>query len=421
MPPTPVAAGRLRGLVPPLGRRAWRLLGGVFLFEIGTGMTLPLLIVYLHGPRGLSLSQAGVALSVMGVAGLVGTPIAGVVADRAGAGWTAVGGLLAAAAGTALFLIVDSLWSASVACAFQGAGFAITWVGAFPLLVRAVPADRRGDALGANYAVTNLGLGVGSAAAGVILSVSPGAFGPLFVIDTVTYLIFAGALAALGELGSPTEVRDGPGALRAYSEIVRDTRLVAATAINLLLVAAGYSQMIAAFPAWSTGPVGVNRSVVGFAFAANTWTITAAQLPVLSVVRRHRRTRAVAVCGLLFAACWLITLAAGAAPTRGLATAELVAAAAVFGLGETFLSPSLPAIVNDLAEEHARGRYIAFYSLSWQAGPMIGPLLAGPAIGAGDGAALLAGLAAACALAVPAALWFERHLPRAANASRSVQ
>jgi len=149
-------------------------------------MTLPLLIVYLHGPRGLSLSQAGVALSVMGVAGLVGTPIAGVVADRAGAGWTAVGGLLAAAAGTALFLVVHSLWSASLACALQGAGFAITWVGAFPLLVRAVPDDRRGDALGANYAVTNLGLGVGSAAAGVILAVSPGAFRPLFVIDTVS-------------------------------------------------------------------------------------------------------------------------------------------------------------------------------------------------------------------------------------------
>ena len=387
MPPTPDTAGRLRGVIPPLGGRAWRLLGGVVVFEIGTGMTLPLLIVYLHGPGGLTLSQAGVALSVMGMAGLVGTPVAGVFADWVGAGWAAVGGLLTAAVGTALFLVVHSLWSAGIACALQGAGFAITWVGAFPLLVRAVPADRRGDALGANYAVTNLGLGVGSATAGVILAVNPGAFKPLFVIDALTYLAFAGVLAALGEVRAPADEHDGTGALRAYGEIVRDTRLVAATGINLLLVAAGYSQMITALPAWATGPVGVSRSVVGFAFAANTWTIAAAQLPVLALARRHRRTRAVAVCGLLFAACWLIALSADAVSGRA-AVVVLLVAAAVFGLGETFLSPSLPAIVNDLAAERTRGRYVAFPRLSWQAGPMIGPRIAGPAIGAGQGGPL---------------------------------
>ena len=66
---------------------------------------------------------------------------------------------------------------------------------------------------------------------------------------------------------------------------------------------------------------------------------------------------------------------------------------AVFGIGETFLSPSLPGIVNRLTGEETRGRYVAFYSLSWQAGPMIGPLIAGAALGAGHGTALFLGLA----------------------------
>ncbi|MGN6378799.1 MAG: MFS transporter [Gaiellales bacterium] len=411
---SPAAAARARTLVPPLGPRAWRLLAGVLLFEIGTGMTLPLLIVYLHQARHLSLTSAGLALSAMGAAGLVGTVAAGTSADRLGAGRTAVGGLLLAAVGTAGFLVVNGPVSAIVAAGLQGAGFAVTWIGMFPLLIRAVSPGLRSEVLGANYAVTNVGLGIGSSLAGFLLAFSPGTFAPLFVVDTASYLLFAVLLVAFGEVGGATtthEERSGGG----YGSVARDTRLLVATAINLLLVVAGYSQLLAAFPAWATGPAGAGQSVVGFAFAANTWAVALAQFPVLVLARRHRRTRAVAVCGLLFAACWLIVLAAGQASIAWVTAAGLMLGAAVFGVGETFLSPSLPAIVNDLTSEQTRGRYVAFYSLSWQAGPMIGPAIAGAAIGAGQGGPLLISLAAACALAVPAALAYERILPAAAN------
>jgi MFS family permease len=261
--------------VPPVGRRARRLLAGVLLFEVGTGMTLPLVIVYLHDARGLGLGDAGLALAAVGAGGLVATIAAGVLVDRVGAGW------------------------------------------------------------------------------------------------------------------------------------------------SLLLVTAGYSQFTSAFPAWTTGVAGAPSSLVGFAFAANTWTIGLAQLPVLSLVRGRRRTRAIAGTGLLFAACWLLVLGAGETSVKAASYAGLVAAAAVFGLGETLLSPSLPAIVNDLADEDARGRYVAVYSLSWQAGPMIGPAIAGAALAAGDGAPLLLGLTLACALAAPAAIAFERLLPPGANGTQS--
>jgi MFS family permease len=407
-------AARVRMLVPPLGARAWRLLGCVLLFEIGTGMTLPLVIVYLHQGRHLSLPAAGVALSVMGAAGLVATVAAGSGADRLGAGRTAVAGLLIASAGTAGFLLVSRPWEAALAAALQGAGFAITWVGMFPVLIRSVDPGLRSELLGTNYAATNLGLGIGSTIAGLLLAFSPGTFTPLFVVDAVSYLVFAALLAALGEIErSRPEGGGSPGS--AYGAVVRDTRLLAATAINLLLVIAGYSQLIAAFPAWATGPAGAGQSVVGFAFAANTWAVALAQFPVLGVVGRHRRTRAVAVCGLIFGASWLVVLAAGQTSSAALTAAALMAGAALFGVGETFLSPSLPAIVNDITGEETRGRYVAFYSLSWQAGPMIGPVIAGAALGAGLGGPLLIGLAGCCAMAAPAALAFERILPEAAN------
>ncbi len=403
-------------LVPRLGARAWRLLAGVVAFEIGTGMTLPLVIVYLHQSRGLGLAAAGLALSAVGAGGLVGTVAAGPLADRVGAGWTAIAALLLSGAGTLGYLAVHGVASAVAASLAQGAGFAGTWVGVFPLLVRAVAPGLRGDVLATNYGLTNLGLGLGSTVAGVVLAVSPDAFAPLFVVDALTYAVFAAWIWRLGELrraGVAAEVEAASGA--GYAAVIRDPALLAATGLNLLLVTAGYAQLTSALPAWATGPVGVSRSIVGFAFAANTWAIALAQLPVLAYVRTRRRTRAVGVTGVLFALCWLIVLAAGRAPTAAAASAALIVAAAVFGLGETFLSPSLPAIVNDVAAEDVRGRYVAVYSTSWQIGPMIGPAVAGAALGAGAGGALLVGLAAACALAWPAAVLCERLVPASAN------
>lgn len=405
-------------VVPPLGARAWRLLAGVVAFEVGTGMTLPLVIVYLHESRGIGLAAAGLALSAVGAGGLVGTIVAGPLADRLGAGWVTVGGLGLAGAGTAGYLAVDGVASAIAASAAQGAGFAAVWVGLFPLLVRAVSPELRGDVLATNYGLTNLGLGLGSTLAGGILAFAPNAFTPLFVADAATYLGFAVWLVWLGEVRSDPAALAPADAPAGYRAALRDRALLAATAINLLLVTAGYAQMVSAFPAWATGPAGVSTSLVGFAFAANTWAIAVAQLPVLAYVRTRRRTRAVAGTGVLFALCWLIVLAAGETSSSTAAAVALVVAAAVFGLGETLLSPSLPAIVNDLAPERARGRYVAVYSTSWQIGPMIGPVIAGAALAAGHGAPLLFGLAVACALAWPAAVACERLIPAAANRSR---
>ena len=380
-------------------------------------MTLPIVIVFLHDGRGLSLASAGLVLAAAGAAGFVGTVAAGVTADRFGAGRTTIAGLVLSGAGTAGFLVVHSLGVAVLMASLQGAGFAITWVGMFPLLIRAVDDRSREDVLGVTYGAINLGLGVGSLTAGTILAVSPDAFDVLFVVDAASYALFAALLISLGELRGEPRERAVAAGVAAYGPIVRDTRLLAATAINFLLVVAGYSQITSAFPAWATGPADVSRSVVGFAFAANTWAIVVAQLVVLRLVRDWRRTRAVAVTGLVFGVSWLVVLAAGEASSRTLAAAGLIAGLAVFGVGETFLSPSLPGIVNRLTGDETRGRYVAFYGLSWQAGPMIGPLIAGAALGAGRGTALFVGLAAACALAAPAALVFERNLPDAVNRS----
>jgi MFS family permease len=97
----------------------------------------------------------------------------------------------------------------------------------------------------------------------------------------------------------------------------------------------------------------------------------------------------------------------------------LVMAAAVFAVGETALSPTVPAIVNDITPEHLRGRYNAGSTLAYTTGFMLGPVLAGLAIGQGHATALLAGLIAACCLAAVLALRLARWLPAGANQAQA--
>ena len=79
------------------------------------------------------------------------------------------------------------------------------------------------------------------------------------------------------------------------------------------------------------------------------------------------------------------------------------------------LSPTLPAIINDLAPPGAAGRYNGLGALAFTTGFLLGPALGGAALGKGWGTGLFAVLILSCVLASAAALRLGRRLPSSAN------
>ena len=59
-----------------------------------------------------------------------------------------------------------------------------------------------------------------------------------------------------------------------------------------------------------------------------------------------------------------------------IAVLSIALAMAVFALGQTILSPLGPAIVNEIAPEHLRGRYNAAKGLTWGVSRTIAPATA---------------------------------------------
>ena len=89
--------------------------------------------------------------------------------------------------------------------------------------------------------------------------------------------------------------------------------------------------------------------------------IVAFQFTAMGRIRGRRRTRVLAVMAVLWAAAWLLLGAGALAPGSALAIIGLLGFGIVFGIGETLLQPTLPAINNDLAADHLRGRYNALH------------------------------------------------------------
>jgi MFS family permease len=411
-------------VVPRLSRRAWLVLGGDALSAVGSGLTLPFFLVYLHRVRGIELGAAGLILATVAVAGLAGNPAGGWLADRIGPRRAVLAGLVVVAAGTAGFAAVHTARAGFAAAGVYGFGAAVLWPAQDALLATAVGPAQRSQVFAVRHATLNAGLGAGALAAAMTVSFASAAgFVLIYLLDAASYLVFALIVARIGDVaadrigevaaaGAGTAGDGGPGG---YRQVLADRLFRRLWLLVLLLVAAGFAQYHAAFPAFATGVGGLGARGLALAFAANTVTVVVAQLVVLRLMAGRRRTRGVILAAGLVAAAWLVTMLGGSHAITRVGPALFVAAMVLFGLGETLLSPTVPAIVNDLAPERLRGRYNGGYTLAWTAGFIAGPAAAGLALAAGQGQALFAGLIGVLCLAGLAAWRLERRLPPAAN------
>ena len=140
---------------------------------------------------------------------------------------------------------------------------------------------------------------------------------------------------------------------------------------------------------------------------------------MLRLVRGRSRSSVMVWSGLLWALCWVLVGVAGWLPSGAAEPIALLLALGVFGLGETLWSPTVPALLNDLAPEHLRGRYNAVLATNWTMAATLGPLLSGLLIGGGLGTWWVWGIAAGC-LVGSRAVGGVRHLLTPAQDGRGV-
>ncbi|HEV7173783.1 MFS transporter [Pedococcus sp.] len=370
----------MRGFWSELSTEGRWLLSTVAVQTLGRGLTLPFTVIYLHEVRHISLDLAGLLMAFIAVVALAVTGPAGALTDRLGARVMLLGCTAAEVLGLAVLAFATTPTVVAFAFLLMGINFGVSWPAFNALVAAIVTGPARQQYFGVNFALVNLGIGLGGVVGGAYANVHrPETFTVIFLANAASMLV--PIVLLLGPLrhvhGRAERPHDSDAMAGSYLAILRDPAVVWMTVLTFLGTFVGYGQMEAGFPAFARQVSQVSTSVVGFAFAVNTAVIVGLQFFVLRRISGHRRTRALVVMAALWATAWLLLGLTGLTPGTMLAAAGVLTFHGLFALGETLLQPTIPAITNDLAPDHLRGRYNAVNAGAFQAGTILGPVVAG--------------------------------------------
>ncbi|MFF8552361.1 MFS transporter [Streptomyces sp. NPDC015501] len=386
--------GMLRG-VP----RTVRLLAlGAFLNAV-VSFTFVYLFVYLVGPRGLTVAQAGVVSGVGGIGLVAGNFTGGWFGDRLGHRRALLTG--ACVSGAAL-VVLPALPVAALYGVLPLAQYAAGVVRAAnaALVAVSVPEGGRRQSFALTRFAANGGFAVGPPL-GALLA-ARFSYDWLFVADGAGTLLFAVYAARIlpsrgTALSAPVHDPAAPGLWRELR--ARPAVLVLLAAI--VVVDLVYRQQYSTLPVFLADH-GHSAQLYGWLLALNGGVILCLELPAAHALRRRAPLGLVGA-GLLLVALGYALLIPGAGVL--LAVAMMLS----LTLGEILYKTPATAYVADQAPGHLQGRFQSLYAGASISGQVLAPPLGAAVYAAAP--ALLWPLCALLAVAAGAAVRAARRLP----------
>ncbi|GAA2648027.1 MFS transporter [Streptomyces spororaveus] len=371
-----------------MGAAMRRIQAGNALTAFGIGFTVPFLYIYVAQVRDLGSMAATSAFVAFALGALVALPFTGRVIDRRGPVPVVIGAAVTASAGALSLGLSTGIVPILLSALALGAGQAVMQPALATMIVWCSTPSTRTRAFALQFFMQNLGLGIGGLIGGQIVDENrPGSFTLLFGIEAVMFLVLAAVILNV-RLPHVPAIKDampkdpsqagGSG----WKRLLRHKAMVQLCVLGFVVFFACYGQFESGLAAFGTEAAGISPSTLGFALAANTGAIVVAQFVVLKLVEKRRRSRVIALVGLIWTVAWLIAGFSGLGHGSAMmAAAAFIATYALFGIGEAMLSPTLAPLVADLAPEGSVGQYNSAFALVKQMALALGPL--GVPLGAG--------------------------------------
>ncbi len=355
--------------------RTVRLLAfGAFLNGV-VSFTFVFLFVYLTGPRGLPVPQAGVIAGVGGIGLVAGNFTGGWFGDHYGhRRMLLTGALVSGAALTTLPVLPVVAMYAVLPLAQYAAG--VVRAANAALVAVSVPEGGRRQSFALMRAGSNAAFTVGPPLGALIAARF--SYGPLFVADGLGTLLFAvyasKVLPARGTAHArPAHVPGAPGLWR---------ELRAGPAVPVLLVAIlcvdfVYRQQYSTLPVFLADH-GHGAQFYGWLLAINGGVILCLELPAAHALRR-RAPLGIVGTGLLLVGLGYAVLIPGAG------TLSAVTMMVSLTAGEVLYKTTATAYVADQAPLHAQGRFQSLYAGASISGQVLAPPLGGALYAAAPG------------------------------------
>jgi MFS family permease len=362
--------------------------------SFGTGMRVPVTILYFTVVVGLPAEQVGLGLGAAGLLATVGAPIAGALTDRFGAKQLVVGCFILAAAGYLGYLTVRGLPALiAVVAVAQLADYA-SKPAKQAFVAQIVRAEHRVSLMAFNRSIRNVGYGVGGLATAGLLALAGDRFGfhAVLVVDGISYLVAAyvvlrtdvvGVAAQTGVPAVPRPTMSAPvtpavrgEAAPGFRQVLADRRYVLLAVFDVLMLVHGAAFSVGV-PLWVHRNTNAPTSLIGLLFAVNTAAVVVFQVRMTKGLTHAAQTPRVFLrAALAFAlAAVLYWLAGSVESVYGVLVLILVGAVLSHTLCELLASAAEWTVSFDLAPARLRGRYLSLFSLSSSVQHALGPAL----------------------------------------------
>ena len=375
---------------------------------VGSGVFMPISVLYFLVATDLSLVQVGAAISLASLVSLPTGPLIGSVVDRIGAKRVLLAGNLLQGAGFLAYLFAESFVAVTAWTVVVTIGRTAFW-GSYGNIVAAisVPGERE-KWFGFLGALRNVGFAVGGLVSGLAITVgTQGAYAAVVIANAASYAVAFALLLAVPATHRGTH-RQEPGS---WGSVLRDgpyrvlwcAQLAYSTSMMVLNIAIPvYVTTLLQLPGWVTGAV----------FTINTIMVGLGQGLVVRGMTGAIRWRILVLSNVVFAVSFLVLLGASAMSTW-LAVAVVLGSSVLYTFGELTGGPVTSALAAESAPEHLRGRYLSLIQLAWNLAGTVAPVSFAWLLARGTAPIWLV-MTGVAALGAVVAVWLGRSMPLAA-------
>ncbi|MDQ7809861.1 MFS transporter [Amycolatopsis sp. A133] len=335
--------------------------------NFGSGLFLPLGLVYVTQVVGVPLAVAGTAVTLGALGGLVVPPLAGRLVDHVGPRVVVIGAQLLQAAGTGAYLIADNAGAVVVAAVLLTAGQQLFYSSLFVLIADVAgdgPKDRPFAQVGMVRAAC---FGLGGLAAGALLTwLGNAGYRIALAVDALTFFLAASILVFFVRLVRPhRQDRESSARVlrdRPYLGLILFSGLFGLSLDFFLIGTPVFVLDRLHGPAWLPGAI----------LALLTVLTSVGGTLALRLTAKLTRIAAMRVGSALFSAWCLVSLGVLLVPD-GWQVLYLLGSTLVFAAGDLVFGPRSGALAEAAAPAVARGRYLAAYQYAFTVAQVIAP------------------------------------------------
>lgn len=401
-------------------RRSWlALLVALGVDNAGSGLFLPLVLVYVTRVVGLPVTVAGTVVAAGTAAGLLVPAVAGRLVDRVGPKPVVVAAQGVQAAGVVAYLLARGAPGVAVGALLLAVGFQLFYSSLFALIADVAPPGPRDHAFAVVDMVRAGAFGAGALIAGGLLTVLDGsALRVALAADAVTSVVAALVVVlvvrprrhhAEHSAAAPDDGADGAPADRPPS-VLRDRPFLVLTVAAALISLPGDVFLIG-LPVLALDQLDAPAWVPGVCVAVLTLATSTAAAAVVRATARWSRIRVIGI-GAGGTLVWCVLVAAALVVPSAWAAAWLVASTVVLAAASLLVATRPNAVAEAAAPARSRGRYLAAFQYAFTSATLAAPLVV--ALSAIHPALPWVAAAAVTALGMSMLPWLARHLPAVA-------